>query len=209
MAQAHLKTSCQFLLFLGLSFPFYFIPVCLHAVHVCECDCVCVCVCVKERFSTQGPSPLVCYMPLSLPEMEAPNRSCLPLWGHLASTPLAGLPQRRSVIIHSACQASSQLGSCSFSVWKGWAFSLIPELSRSSAVWLEDKPENYRRAKETVGASVTVERVEQGRQGKSKLCVLAEKGANSGGKWENRLCLAMAQLPPPSKSETTYVHLRS
>ena len=148
-------------------------------------------------------------MPLPLPEMEAPSRSCLPLWGHLASTRLAGLPQRRSVIIHSACRASSQLGSCSFSVWKGWASSLIPELSRSSAVWLEDKPENYGRAKETAVASVTVKRVEQGRQGKSKLCVLAEKGADSGGKWENRLCLAMAQLPPPSKSETTSVHLRN
>ena len=178
-------------------------------VYVSVSVCVCMCERERERFSTQGPSPHVCYMPLSLPEMEAPSRSCLPLQGHLASTALAGLPQRCSVIIHSVCQASSQLGSCSFSIWKGWASSLILELSRSSAVWLEDKPENYGRANETAGASITVERVEQGRQGKSKLCVLAEKGANSGGKWENRLCLAMVSSLPPSKSETACVQLRS
>ena len=121
-------------------------------VYVSVSVCVCMCERERERFSTQGPSPHVCYVPLSLPEMEAPSRSCLPLQGHLASTALAGLPQRCSVIIHSVCQASSQLGSCSFSVWKGWASSLILELSRSSAVWLEDKPENYGRANETAGS---------------------------------------------------------
>lgn len=60
------KTSCQFLLFLGLSFPFYFIPVCLHAVHLCECDCVCVPVCERERDSQHKALPLMCVTCLCL-----------------------------------------------------------------------------------------------------------------------------------------------
>lgn len=156
-------------------------------------------MCERERFSTQGPSPRVYYVPLSLLEMEAPSRSCLPLWGHLASAPLAGLPQRHSVIIHSACQASSQLGSCSFSVWKGWASSLIPELSRSSAVWLEDKPENYGRAKETAGSLNHSGECGTRKAKQIKALCLSRKGSEFWREMGEQALLSHGQLPPPKQ----------
>lgn len=127
------------------------------------------------------------------PRGGALSCSSSPLWGQLANVLLAALPQRRSIIINSACQASSQFGSYLLSIWKGWASSLILELSRSSAVWPEDKPSQRARgrAKERARASRSLNhggnRWEKEGKCKSKLCVFAEHRAHSRGKQENSL----------------------
>lgn len=163
---------------MGLSFSFYLF---LHAPLS-----MCLNVCV--RFSTRGSSPHGCYVPPSFPEVEALSCSSPPPWGQLANVLLAALPQRQGIIINSACQASSQFGSYLLSIWKGWASSLILELSRSSAVWPEDKPSQRARgrAKERARASRSLKRSgnrwkREGKR-KSKLCAFVEHGADSRGK---------------------------
>ena len=155
---------------------------------------------MKERDSQHKALPLVCVtclclswrwkLPAAAASLSGVIWPALPWPGYLRDTVLLSTqPVRPPASLAPAHSPSGKAGP-------------LP-LSRS---FLEAQQSGWKTNQRTMGgqrrqreASITVESVEQVRQSKSKLCVLAEKGANSGGKWENRLCLAMASSLPPSK----------
>ena len=98
---------------------------------MCIRVCVCVCVCVSQH---EAP-PFICVTFLCLSQLQLPLS--LGSFGQHPPGCATSETQHYYPFILSGFQPVWLLLP---SVWKDWTFSLILELSRSSAVWLEDKP---------------------------------------------------------------------
>lgn len=170
---------------------------------------------VCERFSRQGSSPGTCFMPLPRPMMEGLSCSC-----SLSGVIWPALP---------GCATSETQHYYQSSLTGLQPIWLLPALhlkrlslfpypgafQNLNSVWPEYPhlhPENSGRAKERARASTSLNHSGEGwiKEGNaSQSSVFAGNRMNSGGKQKNRHWLDMAQVPPKSKPEATYINVRS
>lgn len=157
-------------------------------------------VCVKERDSQHKALPLVCVtclylswrwkLPAAAASLSGVIWPALPWPGYLRDAVLLSTqPARPPASLAPAHSPSRKAG----------PLPLILELSRSSAVWLEDKPENYGRAKETAGSLNHSGECGTRKAKQIKALCLSRKGSEFWREMGKQALLSHGQLPPPEQ----------